>query len=446
MKTFIRNIASVMLCAATLFEFSACSSDEPHEAEGGVTIALDNSQCSNVAIGQTLLYIYDTAGNLFAQYDFADARAVASTLLPLEPGQYTMVAFVNADVAPTETATLTSLHEWAVAQSGVDADMLSGIANADVPEKKVVRVTIPLSQGAYALPTLTVLFTLPDTGMPDFTPMQAKSRAAAAGYALRCVAELCKSGSDEVVLHKAITPELRDDGTYKVELQLSEDCYDLRLWADYARTSAPLADAFYLTESLKAVNIVAEPYTANTDAKDAAYGNESGITMSSEGAKVKLDLQRPLAKYRFIVDADEIAEYNRMRKINPRQFPPIEELTLSVLYEGYFPSRFNVVTEKPNDAVGGISYSNSLSHYDGSATELELGSDWIFVNGTSSFVNTTVVVSDSQGKVICRVPGTQIDYRRNHLTTIVGRFLTSGANSGGVSIDTEWDGVYDVWF
>lgn len=168
--------------------------------------------------------------------------------------------------------------------------------------------------------------------------------------------------------------------------------------------------------------------------------------MSSEGATVKLDLQRPLAKYRFIVDVDEIAEYNRMRKINPRQFPPIEELSLSVLYEGYFPSRFNVVTEKPNDAVGGISYSNSLSHYDGSATELELGSDWIFVNGTSSFVNTTVVVSDSQGKVICRVPGTQIDYRRNHLTTIVGRFLTSGANSGGVSIDAEWDGVYDVWF
>ncbi|MGM9833954.1 MAG: DUF6562 domain-containing protein, partial [Candidatus Limisoma sp.] len=312
--------------------------------------------------------------------------------------------------------------------------------------KKVTRVVIPLSQGAYSLPTLTVKFTLPDTGMPDFTPQMAKSRAAAAGYVLRCVAELCKAGSDEVVLHKVFTPELLDDGTYKVELQLAEDSYDLRLWADYARTAAPLADAFYSTESLKAINIVTEPYTANTDAKDAAYGNENAVTVTDEGATVIMDLQRPLAKYRIIVDSDEIAEYLKMRNVNPQQFPPIDDLTVSVLYEGFFPSRFNVVTEKPNDAVGGIAYSTSLSDYDGSATELELGSDWILVNGTSTFVNATVVVTDSQGKVISSVAGTQIDYRRNHLTTVIGRFLTSGANSGGIRIDTEWDGVYDVWF
>ncbi len=61
-----------------------------------------------------------------------------------------------------------------------------------------------------------------------------------------------------------------------------------------------------------------------------------------------------------------------MRKVNPQEFPPIEELTVSVQYEGYFPSGFNVSTEKPNDAVVGITYSGSLSRYDGSAAELEL--------------------------------------------------------------------------
>lgn len=209
---------------------------------------------------------------------------------------------------------------------------------------------------------------------------------------------------------------------------------------------APLADAFYHTESLKAVTLFTEPYTANTDAKDAAYGNESGIAISDKGTTLSMPLQRPFAKYRIIVDADEIAEYLKMRKVNPQEFPPIEELTVSVQYEGYFPSGFNISTEKPNDAVVGITYSGSLSRYDGSAAELELGSDWILVNGNTSFVNATVIVSDSQGNVICRIPGTQIDYRRNQLTTVKGRFLTSGANSGGVHIDTEWDGVYDVWF
>lgn len=446
MKTKMNHLMNMLLTVAVLLGFTACANDDPHEGEGGVAIALDNSRCPNVTIAHTLLYIYDTGGNLCAAYDYADARAVASALLPLETGHYTVAVVINADEAPTETATLTALHEWAAAQIGIDGDLLSGIAEVDVAGNRVVRVTIPLYQDAFPLPVLSVRFTMPETGMADFTPQQAKTRAAAAGYTLRCVAELYKAGTDQIVLHKAVTPELQEDGTYKVELQLSEGDYDLRLWADYARTEAPLADAFYHTESLKAVTLFTDPYTANTDAKDVAYGNENGITLSGEGATISMTLQRPLAKYRIIVDTDEIAEYLKMREVNPQEFPPIEELTVSVQYEGYFPSGFNVSTEKPNDAVLGMGYSGSLSHYDGSAAELELGSDWILVNGNTSFVNATVIVSDSQGNVICRIPGTQIDYRRNQLTTVKGRFLTSGANSGGIRIDTEWDGVHDVWF
>ena len=446
MKTKMNHLMNMLLIVAVLLGFTACANDDPHESEGGVAIALDNSRCPNVTIGHTYLYIYDTSGNLCATYDYTDAHAVASALLPLEAGHYTVATVINADEAPTETATLTALHEWAVAQTGIDSDLLSGMAEVDVTGNRVVRIVIPLYQDAFSLPVFSARFTMPETGMADFTPQDTKTRAAAAGYTLRCVAELYKAGTDQVVLHKAITPELQADGTYLVELQLSEGSYDLRLWADYARTDAPLADAFYHTESLKAVTLFTEPYTANTDAKDVAYGNESGITLPKGGSTITLPLQRPLAKYRIIVDADEIAEYQEMRKVNPQEFPPIEELTVSVQYEGYFPSGFNVSTEKPNDALVGITYSGSLSHYDGSAAELELGSDWILVNGNTSFVNATVIVSDSQSNVICRIPGTQIDYRRNQLTTVKGRFLTSGANSGGVHIDTEWDGVYDVWF
>lgn len=448
MKTLNHCITHLLLTVVLLLGFTACANDDPHEheREGGVTIALDNSRCPKVPVGHTYLYIYDTGGHLCATYDYADARAVAFALLPLAAGHYTVAAVINADEAPTETATLTALHEWAAAQSGIDSDLLSGIADVDVAENRVVRAVIPLHQEAFSLPVLSVRFTMPETGMTDFTPQQVKTRAAAAGYTLRCVAELCKAGTDQVVLHKVLTPELQEDGTYRVELQLSEGDYDLRLWADYARTDAPLADTYYHTESLKAMTLFTEPYTANTDAKDVAYGNESGIALPKAGAAVTMSMQRPLAKYRIIVDADEIAEYQKMRKVSPQEFPPIEELTVSVQYEGYFPSGFNVSTGKPNDAVVGIAYSGSLSHYDGSAAELELGSDWILVNGNSSFVSATVIVSDSQGNAICRVPGTQIDYRRNQLTTVSGRFLTSGTNSGGICIDTRWDGVYDVWF
>lgn len=65
--------------------------------------------------------------------------------------------------------------------------------------------------------------------------------------------------------------------------------------ADYARTEAPLADAFYHTESLKAVTLVTDPYTANTDVKDAAYGNERAVNLSDEGVTLFMTLQRPSA-------------------------------------------------------------------------------------------------------------------------------------------------------
>ena len=446
MKSKLTHLIDMLLVVEVFLSFTACANNDPHEGESGVAIALDNSRCPNISIGHTYLHIYDTGGNLCAAYDYADARSVASAILPLEAGHYTIAAVINADEEPTETASLTALHEWVTAQSGIDSDQLSGIAEVDAAENRVVRVVIPLSQDAFLLPVLSVRLTLPETEMADFTPQQARTRATAADFILRCVAELCKAGTDQMVLHKAITPKLQADGTYKAELQLSEGSYDLHLWADYALTDAPLADAFYHTENLNAVTLITEPYTANTDAKDAAYGNENGITLSDEGATVTMALQRPLAKYRIIVDAEEVAEYLNMRKVNPQDFPPIEELTVSVHYEGYFPSSFSVSTAKVNDAVGGIAYSGSLSHYNGSAAELNLGIDWILANGSTSFVNATIIVSDSQGNVICRIPNTQIDFRRNHLTTIKGRFLTSGANNGIILIDTKWDGVYDISF
>lgn len=430
---------------ALLAGITACTDDTPHEGASGVAIAIDNGQCADIAIGHTHILIYDTEGDLYADYDYPNAAAVAATLLPIEAGHYTIVSVSNADAELTEIATLTALHEWVAAQSAGDDDMLSGIADADVTENSIIRVPIKYLKGTFDLPTLVVRFTLPETGMPDFNTKQVKARAAQAGYTLRCVAELYKSGTDPVALHKVLTPELQEDGSYIAKLSMAEGCYDLHLWADYADIDTPLADNFYHTESLKAVTLDS-PYRANTDAKDVAYGNETSITVSGDETSIAMSLQRPLAKYRFIVDDEEIKEYLRLKKANPKEFPPIEDLIVNVSYEGYFPSGFNAITGKPNDATTGITYTGTLAHYDSAASELEIGSDWIFVNGSSSFVNATVKVTDSNGKVICRIPGIQIDYRRNHLTTIKGRFLTSGANTGGINIDTNWDGIFDVWF
>ena len=111
MKTMTNFLKSLLLIAAMMTGITNCRKIVPHEMERGVAIVLDNSQCSDAAIGKTNLYIYDTESKLCASYDYADARAVALDLLPLEAGHYTFVAVINADGAPSETSSLTALHE-----------------------------------------------------------------------------------------------------------------------------------------------------------------------------------------------------------------------------------------------------------------------------------------------------------------------------------------------
>ena len=159
---------------------------------------------------------------------------------------------------------------------------------------------------------------------------------------------------------------------------------------------------------------------------------------------MNVQLQRPLAKYRLI--AKDVENYRKLMEANPDIYPPLKNLTVKVQYEGYFPSGFNVSTGRPNDAVGGISYSQVSLHYNDVDNEVLLGDDWVLVNGTESLVNVTVNVTDNLGNTLCRASGVQINYRNSHLTTVYGNFLTAGISQGGVDINTEWNGIYNVWF
>lgn len=436
MKALNRFMTDVLLTAAALLGFASCDDRFPHEPDGGVAIALDNSRCPEVDIRQTQLFVYDTGGNLVAVYDYADAYAVASGLLPLEDGYYTVAVIINADEVPSETSTLTALREWISTRSSTDTDLLSGMSEVGVSGNRVIRVTLPLLQGAFSLSVLSVNFSMPEASMPDFAPT--KSRAAEAGYMLRCVAGLSKAGTDEVVLHKAITPELQADGTYKVDLQLSEGSYDLDLWVDYARTEAPLADLFYHTESLKAVALVTEPYTANIEAKDAFYGGKSGVMVSSEGTTVTMLLQRPLAKYKII--ANDVGTYKKLMELEPDNYPPLEDLTVTMQYEAYFPSEFNAKNSTITDAITGIGFSSKLTDTNINSKALNIASDWIFASRESS-VTATITVSDSKGNKVSSVSGVSIAYKQGYQTTISGKFLTAGVDVGGIDIDTDWDEI-----
>lgn len=454
------TILLYMLPAAVLFV--ACDrnghEEEPPVPEGTGGVIVDLQPDKDIPAQDVHFFVFSDVGELVRHEYFDDASTVALHAAYLVPGSYTAVTVLNvgADFMPPSTRaevnlpviTLTEFVDWVKTVSSQYPDLLTGIGDVEVEHGEVTRIVITPQKGTdgLRLPVLRLLLTLPDPRLPDYIPAKMKNRAAEAGYILRCVVELCPAGTDQVILHKPVTPVLQADGkTYLAELSAIGNDYDLRLWTDYARTDAPQSDTYYDTKNLNAVKITTEPYyTANTDAKDAAYYSQTGITLPPEGTDINIPLQRPLAKYRII--ATDVEAYRKLRENDAEKFPTTEELTVKILYNGYFPSGFNVLSGKPNNAVGSIAYSSALPSVAQDEKEVQIGSDWVFVNGTESSVNVAIQILNKKGEVISRVENVSIAYRRNHNTTIKGSFLTAGQSGGNIHINTEWTGSYDMEF
>lgn len=462
MKTIhLHSVITAIAFLAVLLLPTACDRNA-HEGElilpeghGGVVVGLQTEGGVELPTDDIHLFLFD-ADDRLAEYRYYDEpEKMALDVIRLPAGSYTVVAVLNtgADFTPPSSTradlpsiTLADFADWLNTVAGDYPDMLTGIAKVETETGDIGQVVITLKVGTEGvrLPVLRLLLTLPGEETPEYKP-ETKSRAAGADYSLRCVAELYIKGSDKLAFHRPLSVALQTDGTCLVELQAPAGDYDLYLWTDYARADAPQADTYYHTESLKAITINTEPgYTANTDAKDAAYFTQTGISLTETGAEIEAELQRPLAKYRLI--ATDVEEYRKLREKDIAKFPPLEELTVMISYNGYFPSGFNATSGKPNSAVGGITYSSALPSVPQDEKEVQIGSDWVFVNGTESLVNVAIQVLNKQGEVISRIENTAIAYRRNYNTTIKGGFLTAGQSGGNIQVNTEWDGSYDVEF
>jgi len=459
--------------AVVLPGLAACDRDS-HEfplpdGNGGLVVGLETED--GVTAHDVHFFVFDARDRLVHHEYFSRPEEAALHISYLVPGMYTVVAVLNtgADFMPpstragkatptmrTETSlpdiTLSEFTAWLKGTTDDYSELLTGMGQTEVRDGEVTHAVITLRSGTggITLPVLCIRLTLPEPRLPDYAPSAAKSRAAEAGYILRCVVELYRAGTEERILHKPLTPALQTDlKTYLVELEATGGNYDLRLWTDYARMDNPLADTYYHTESLKAITIATEPYAANTDAKDAAYTAENGIVLPDGGKEIAVQLQRPLAKYRLV--ATDAEAYRRLAASFPEKYPPMEELTVNVRYGGFFPDGFNAATGKPNSATDGTDFTYSLPLHSATATaggEMQVGSDWIFVNGMESAVTATVRVTDKDGKLVSEVTDVEIAYKRGHLTTVRGEFLTAGKSegSGGIHIDTSWEGEYNVDF
>lgn len=433
-----------------LFFLPACDRDV-HESEyvsppeQGLLVVGTTTDVPVSPVEKVNLLLFGEDDRLALWQSFAEARQLSLRSFPLAPGYYTIIvvagvernAFAPQAKVGKDGTLLADFIDRLPDIENAYPGMLAGNVQTVVSEGHVTHETVTLRTGAagIVLPTLHVRFSLPEPTLPPYEPRHV--RTTKTGHVLRCVAEVCQTGTDEVVYRKTVIPEQQ-----AFDLRLNAGSYDLRLWMDYV-PSGTISDASYLTSNgLTAVSISHKPYTANTDSKDAAYVFCQDATLNAKGDTLDVRPERPLAKFRLV--ATDVERYRR--QVEENGYPSLENLKVNISYEGYFPSGFNVVTGKPNNAIGGVGYEHALPPVSHRDNETTVTSDWIFVNGTESFVRADILISDKQGTPVSRIDGVRIDYHRGYLTTVRGDFLTAGTNGGGIHVDTSWEGEYEVEF
>ena len=418
--------------AALLACLSATScKDLPHDATRGLFVTVDRSAVQDVPVDSIMVAVYTQDGRPVKERRFSGGERYSPVLYVVDGGCYTVMAVANwaEGGAPSPGMSRPALMEWLTRAGGaVAAVPLSGRTDACVADGDVTDVTVSLGRERPVMPVMRLTAVLPDPCMP---PYEGATRAAAGPAARRFIVEAVVSGGGERVLRLDTVARTTAGAAVTFDIPMDEGRYDIRMWSDCADPETGLSP-YYDAADLRQVAITQSPYSACTDARDAAYAVAEGVSVGADGAGVRVEMARPLARYRIVaVDADRYAVVQGA--------PSLADLTVRVGYEGFFPSRFNVVTGKPNDAVEGLSYECRPCPEvaaDGSAV---LASDWILASTDDNEVRLTVSVVGPDGRTVAVTRRVSVPYRCGRVTTIRGNFLTSGNGSGGVGLDHRWD-------
>lgn len=257
-------------------------------------------------------------------------------------------------------------------------------------------------------------------------------------YRRRFIIEAWRSGKPES-RQVTVMEDAEEDGdgkiTLPIRLKLHAVEYTLAVWTDYVAAGTD-TDLYYDTQDLQYV-ACRDPYTGSTPYRDCLYG--TGVLdlrpyRDEWNAKVqvKVDMVRPLAKYELIAtDVEKFLEKTRRQQAAGKTY------TITCSYSYLFPSVFDVLSGKPCDVWSDVFFTAPLTVTDNGNGECTIAGDYLFVNGQETSAILTIEVTDSDGKLFSHIADLHIPYRRGHLTTLKGEFLTSEIK-GGIEIDPDY--------
>ena len=325
--------------------------------------------------------------------------------------------------------------------------MVTGLAGCDVHE-------VPQGEETVAV-TLYLNF---DESLPLFREVDYVTRSVP-GYKLQHTVQLYPSlgATDKWADIPAFTTVFVSDDLSQqtVQMQLDPLLYKVLVWTEYV--DADGKPIHYNNDDFKSI-VTTQPEKGCTDLKDAFRGeldmNLSVVTQTDAKFVASVDMERPLAKYNIVAtDKEEFLQMyirrlqDRWARENVGQSFDVKatDIDLSVfrvefVYTGYLPDTFNNWSNRPVDSRTGVSFQSSLRELDGN--NLEIGFDYMLIGEGDGSVSLQVRVYDDRNDIIS-ISNMDVPMQRSMLTTMKGKFLTSGAASG-ISIDPGFDGNFNI--
>lgn len=240
------------------------------------------------------------------------------------------------------------------------------------------------------------------------------------------------------------------------EITLPQGDYNLFVWTDFVNEGS-LADKFYKTSDFTEIILSDKNnHVGSCDYRDGFRGLQQASLKVDKHNEVTVEMKRPMAKFKFISTdyADFVETMLKMEALKKSQGlsssndAPSDSRTINpddykviFRYNGFMPCSYNMFTDKPADSWTGVSFNGALEPI--GQNEVELGFDYVFVNGTEASVAVMLEVYNKDNELVASSRTINIPLKRSHLTIVKGSFLTSIAG-GGVGIVPDFDGEYNV--
>ncbi len=252
------------------------------------------------------------------------------------------------------------------------------------------------------------------------------------------------------------TRDISDGYDCDFTLDLAPGNYTIMVWSDFIRYNGD--SYFYNANNFSEITLQGE-HCGNNDYRDAFRGTADVVLPADifehEAIVLDVHMQRPLSKYEFITtdltefinkeqtraDAKSKAQAGDDEDVTTRV--SIEDYKVVFYYVGFMPNAYSIFTDKPVDSATGVLFESKLNSL--SETEASVGFDYVFVNGTESAVTVQIGIYDNEGTQLSLTEPIKVPLKRSHHTIMRGMFLMSEA-SGGISINPEFDGDYNLVF